>query len=241
MKRIIFFHSVLLGVIVCLCSCSDEMNRMKLDIKRLDGGLNDLRSFQAEQTTKIDEIQTQMRELQGKIEELQYSQNQRLGTALDSLKGDLSTLKKRVPPPAIVPVQLLEEDEGNVSKLPSEIAPSATAGLQQIRDGNFDKALSYWQEVLDVSMGTEWAAMALFWTGVSYDGLGNHKKAMESYHDVVTRFPKWPRAPFVMSRQASVLIRLGDKKTAKLILNKIIADYPKSGEATKAKERLKDL
>lgn len=232
---------ITLTLVLLLSACSDEMNKMKLDIKRIDGGLTDLRGFQSEQTTKIADLETQVRELSGRIEELQYAQNQKLGNTLDTLKSDLSNLQRRVPPPAVVPVSLLEEDEGAVGKLPSEIATQVSTALQALREGKFDKSLGYWQEVLDLSVGTEWAALALFWTGVSYEGSGDNKKAMEAYHDLVTRYPKYARAAVVMNRQASLLIRSGDKKMAKLILNKLIADYPKSPEAARAKERLKEL
>lgn len=223
-----------------LCGCTDAIQKLQVQFNRLDANVNDLRSFQAEQTSKITTLETQIRELSGRIDELEYGQKQKLGT-IDTLKSDVSTLRKHVPPPPIVPAEPLEQDEASIGRLPSELAEPVGEGLQLLREGNFEKALSFWDDALYLGSGTEWAALALFWRGVALDGMNDNRKALENYHDLVSRFPKYARVPLVLMREASVLIRLGDSKTARLTLNKVIADFPRSPEAAQAKQRLKDL
>ena len=224
-----------------LVGCSERMNKLELDVKRMEGSLNDLRSFQAEQTTKLSSLETEIRDLSGKLEELQYSQKRQIGSVIDTLQSDVSSLRRRFPPPPIVPAATLEEDEAGISRMPSELAGPVGQGLQNLREGNFEKAASYWDEALYLTGSTQWAPLCLFWRGVSYDGLNDYKRAVEAYHEVATKFPKHSRAPLALLRQASVLIRLGDKVAAKVTLEKLIASYPKSGEVARAKERLKDL
>jgi TolA-binding protein len=58
---------------------------------------------------------------------------------------------------------------------------------------------------------------------------------------VLAKFPKSGRAPLALLRQGSLMIRLGDAKTAKVVFKKLVADYPKSAEASRARERLKEF
>jgi len=64
---------------------------------------------------------------------------------------------------------------------------------------------------------------------------------LRAYTEVATRFPKSNRAPTALYRQALVLVRLGDRKTATLSLRKLVDDYPKSPEAQMAKDKIKEL
>lgn len=227
-------------VLLLVSGCTDEISRLKVKVSQLETGIGDLREFQAEQTTRIANLETQLRTLRGSVEEVQYSQTQKAGT-LESISSDISSLRRRVPPPAVVPEKLLEEDEAGVAQLPAEISPAATSGLQALREGNYEKALSYWQDVLDLSAGTQWSAMALFWSAVAYEGANDFKKAIQFYETLIGRFPKSDRVPFSLMREAAVFLRLGDKKLARATYSKVANDYPKSSEAKIAKERLKEI
>lgn len=211
------------------------------DVKRLQSGINDLRSFQAEQTTKITSLETEMHQLSGRIEELEFAQNKKLGSDLTDLKKDLTDLRRRVPPPSIVPAMALEVDESRLSNMPTELSDPFKAAFEDLRGGQFADAESRLKEVLDLSHGTEWVADAMFWIGVARDGQGNSKEALQAYLSVVNDFPKNKKAAAALLRQAAVFVKLGDHKTAKLTLNKLISNFPKSEEALRAKERLKDL
>jgi TolA-binding protein len=89
--------------------------------------------------------------------------------------------------------------------------------------------------------GTDRAAVPLFWEGVAFDGLHDDRQALRAYAEVVSRYPKSQRAPSSLLRQASVLVRLGDPKAARLSLQKLLDDYPRAPEAAIAKDKLRDL
>lgn len=232
-------HSALGLSLLALVACADTGSQLR--VQRLEASLGDLRSFQAEQTTQISAMQSELRALQGRVEELEYVQNQRLGSTLSSLQQDLSTLRRRVPPPAIVPVPALEADESLAGTLPGEVGQRLSEALLRVREGKFDEALLLLQDVNRLAVGTPTAAVATFWGAVSFEGLAQFPRAVAAYNDVISQFPRHPRASLALLRQASVLIRLGDTNAAKLTLQKLIADYPRSSEATQARQRLKDL
>ncbi len=216
-------------------------NKLRMDVQRLSSDLEDSRAFQAEQTTKLSTLETDVRRISGRLDELEFQQNQKLGTALNSLKSDLTSLKRRVPPPPIVPVPELEADEAALESLPPELAAPMNDAFIALREGGFDRALQTLDDAMGLAIDTEWAPMVLFWKGVAMEGKNNPRGALEFYLAITTQHSKSERAAAALLRQGSVLIRIGDKKTARLVFNKLIADFPKSAEAARARDRLKDL
>ncbi len=230
---------VLFPITLSLASCSG--GRLQSDLKQLERNVQDIRGFQAEQTNKIAALEVQVRELNGRLEELEYKQNRRIGTDLDTLRQDLSSIKSRIPPPSIVPAEILETDELRATSMPSEIASVLQPSLTNIREGKFDEAQNRLSEGLILSKATEWEADVLFWLGVANEGRNDSREALRSYVSVNGQFPKHRKAAPALLRQAAIFVKIGDSKTAKVTLKKLMADFPKSAEAAQARERLKDL
>jgi TolA-binding protein len=232
--------SIILSVFL-LSACGESISKIRLDVNKLNQSLSDLRNYQAEQTTQIEALRGEVRDLTGRLDVIEHSQSTKIGSDISSLKDDLTTLKKRVPPPAIVPVGAFEEDEIISSSMPLEVGKLYDDAFLRLREGNFQMAVPALRSALDSSAGTEWVPTLLLWLGVAFDGLNDNRNALASYNEIVTRYPKHKRASLALSRQASVFLRLGDKSTAKLTLKKLISDYPKSSESFDAKERLKNF
>lgn len=237
----LFKRVVIAIVVVVLGACADQGRRLKSDFDRLDQGITDVRALQAEQTTRLAALEGELRALSGRVEELEYSQTQRFGSEIGTIKRDLSNLRTRVPPHSAVPVEALAADEKLSYDLPPEISGIFQDALLKIREGAFADAEVPLKEAHELSNGTEWAPNIQFWFAVVHDGKGDYRKALAAYNEFFTRYKKHSRAPLALYRQALVLSRLGDSKTAKLTLNKLLAEYPKSAEAPRAKEKLKDL
>lgn len=226
--------SLLLGG-VAGCSVED----LERKVARLERSMGDMRAYQAEQTETINALDSQVKVISGRMEELEFAQNKRLGTDLSALKADLNSLRRRVPPPAIVPVDELEVDEVWAKSLPEDIGALFFDGLSNLREGRYDIALPLFQNAAEQLNGSDRAGVALFWQGVACDGMGDDRGALRAYAEVVSRYAKSSRAPTSLLRQSFVLNRLGDKKAANLSLRKLVEDYPRSLEAGVAKERLK--
>ena len=226
-----------ISFVFLVAGCAD--NRAQL--AKMENSINDLRGYQADQTTQISALQNEIRRVSGRLDEIEYQQKNRVGTDLSSLKDDLTRLKTRVPPPAQVPIGPLEEDEALAGRLPGEISNSFSSGLLKVREGAYNEAIPLFQQIIDSTQSGDFTANVMFWIGVCYDGNEENRQALSTYSDIVARFPKHARAPQALLRQSAALVRLGDSKTAKLSLQKLLQDYPKSTEAARARERLKDL
>jgi TolA-binding protein len=225
-------------MVVSGCSAYDLGSK----VSRLERSLSDLRSMQAEQTESINSLDSQIKLLSGRLEELEFSQNRRLGTDLSALKEDVSALRKRIPPPPGVPIAELEADESWAQRLSEETRRIFLDGLALLREGKYADAAPLLENAAEQARSD--AGMAgpiLFWLGVSYDGLADNKSALRSYAETVSQYPKSHRAPASLMRQADVFVRLGDTKTAQLSLKKLIDDYPRAPEVVEAKDRLRQL
>ena len=236
----IFSLAVALPLCGFVSGCAN-LTKLQSDIDQVSASVADLRSSQAEQLADLGALRSDMRQLSGRLDELEHSQKMGLGSDLNAVRQDLNALKTRVPPPAIIPADALDDDQGRAVDLPQGVGGKFESALQNLREGQYVVAQGLLEESLDGVFGTSAAPMVLFWLGVAEEGMNQNEKAVKHYAEIITRYPKYRRTPLALLRQASVLIRLGDKKTASLSLKKLIADFPKSTEAARAKERLKDL
>lgn len=239
-----YLHTKSLRIIAALSlfglsACSTQ--KLEQDVENLQISLKDLRSLQADQTSKISALEEDLRKISGSIEEVQFATDQKIGRSIENLQGDVSLLRKRVPPPSIVPEAEFAKDEEGLGGLPSELSGPVAQGLQSLREANFERALAFWDESLDLAVGTDWEPLTLFWRTVTLEGLQRSPEAVQEYLSLVKRFPKYQRAPLALYRQGTLLQRMGDKKVSRLAFTKLIGDYPKSPEATQARQILSDL
>jgi tol-pal system protein YbgF len=226
---------------VCMLSACVPQKALQPQIDGLSRGLTDVRSIQAEQVAQISSLESQVRELRGKLEEITHTQTTSIDTTIISVQDELSNLKRRVPPPALVPVDALEADEARITELSPEVGARFQNGLVSLRDGKYPNAAAIFEELYDAAFDSPLAPNILFWLAVSNEGLGETTGALRRYAEVLAKFPKSGRAPLALLRQGSLMIRLGDAKTAKVVFKKLVADYPKSAEAARARERLKEF
>lgn len=243
----------LLCIVMVSVGCASKSTQQRRDITRFENSLADMRSFQAEQTTQITALNAELRELIGRIEKLELSLSRparpvdtgRVGEPSGSdpvvLQPTLPDVNGNRTPPPIVPVAPLESDEQMAATLGREVSIPFSEALLRLREGRFEEAIPLLRNALDSSGTNIWAANLLFWMGVAHDGLGDNAGALGAYNGVVTQFPKHDRAPLALYRQGQVFIRLRDSKAAALTFRKLIAEYPKTQEASVARDRLKEL
>lgn len=223
--------------ILCLsalfASCTPTAS--KHEVGRLQGDLGSVRVSQASVTAQLGALDSKIRELQGKLEELQFSVNQKLEIDNRNIQLQINEMAKRLPPPSIVPLYALEEDEQLSPD--QEFVLEFLSTIALVRRGDFRTA----KEALiqQASNANQLRPNILFWLGLCLEALGEDRAALNAYFDLTQDYKKHSRVALALLRQAGVLVKIGDHKTAQLLLKKIIAEHPKSIEAEKAKEKLK--
>ena len=238
------------------CAASSQNNRLRSDLTRVEVGLQDLRTLQADHAAQISGLEGQLREVLAELERIQYSANspsessrgyraalgsQRSGDDVRSGESENLRVSSGRTPPPIVPAEELEMDEELAGDLPPEPGRILRNALRRVREGAYREALPLLDQGQQMSGGMEWQAPFIFWRGVCLDGMGDNPRALAAYHELITGHPRDKRVALALLRQASVFIRLGDSDTARLTLQKLISDFPSSQEARRARERLESL
>jgi TolA-binding protein len=275
-------------VSLALASCSSSQGaggaRSVPDLRRIESSLQDLRTLQAEHSAQLSSMESHVRQLGGRLEELEYrvapgavgAGSDRVSQhgiaqhghnpASHSVSAHRPTHSGAVPPsyfdsdtgvgsgsvspggvgslaspPPLVPAELLMRDEAMAAELPPETARLLRNALTRLREGAYREAMPFLEQALGLSYEMEWTANILFWIGVSFDGMADNPRALATYHDIVTQFPRHPRSAHALLRQASVFVRLNDVPTARLTLQKLVAEYSGTPEADQARDRLARL
>ena len=240
--------------IFALLACSAQ-NGGSDAVARLERKLNDLRSFQAEQTADLNSLQEELRNLTGRVDQFEFQMKSTRPSDLadNQVVAPLKNTMQHAPepvipgitttltPPPIVPLTELEVDESLASHLDVSLAQLFQDSLYFIRQGQYRQALPLLDQVISYGDGKEGQMQAFFWKGICFEGMGNNRDALAAFNAVVQRFPQKDRSRLSLLRLASVFVRLGDTATARLTLQKLIADAPNSKEADRAREKLKDL
>ena len=71
--------------------------------------------------------------------------------------------------------------------------------------------------------------------------LKQYEQAILAYQQVIKHYPKGNKVPNAMLRQALAFEAIKDTTSAKLLLKKIIKNYPDSNEAGIAKTKLESM
>jgi tol-pal system protein YbgF len=82
---------------------------------------------------------------------------------------------------------------------------------------------------------------ALYWAGRCYAQRNEYNSAVTKYYDVSQKYPKGDKAPASLWALGNLFITTGDTGDARVVLSKLIRDYPNAEEAGRARQRLTEL
>jgi tol-pal system protein YbgF len=114
------------------------------------------------------------------------------------------------------------------------------AALDVFNSGNYAKSLKLFEGFLKANPKDEKVPNALYWVGMNQLLLKDYKGARVSNQHLYKSYPESPKAPDGLLNLAAAWMGLGEPATAKATWKMIIAKYPKSSAAAKAKVRLRE-
>ncbi|MFN8389370.1 MAG: tetratricopeptide repeat protein [Bdellovibrionota bacterium] len=226
-------------MIILLSGCSDSNRVEKLEqqMKQTQSAISDMRGIQADQGSAINQIRAEVRTLSGKLEEIQHSSQGKT----QELEQTISQLKSRVPPPAGVPEELLNQDEEKIGPLNGDAADSFKKGLSQLRAGDFDGARQTLSAFVEANPGTAFTDNGLFWLGITYGKLGQYDRAVVSLSEVFQKYPAEDMVAPALYYLADAFLKLGSKNDAVLTLQKLVDEQGKSPFAAQGRAKLQEL
>lgn len=137
----------------------------------------------------------------------------------------------------------MAESEAAIVKSAEKATPEGLyqKGLDTYRAGKFAEARESFAAFLAQHPKHELAANARYWTGETYYSEKNYEQAILEFQEVIKNFPGKEKVPAAMFKQAAAFSEIGDTKSARYVLKKLVDDHPDSEEAKRAKDRLKEL
>jgi len=267
-----------LGALAFLSAClydndvaylNDQVVALNRRVKSLEDALDTrVQSGQANLRTDIDEVQEQVRRLNGRIEEnerlMKRSVERDLGDQ-DAMRASVGTMSERV-----ATLESMVEQHHRYLNLPpvqpkpvagAETPPAVKPGTPPVaavepktretelydksialyRDGKYEEALEGFRSFVKAFPKSDRADNAHFWIGESYMALKQYEQAILSYQEVIKNYPKGNKVPGAMLRQAFAFLEIKDQTSAKLLLSRVVKNYPNSSEAKIAQNKLATL
>ena len=109
------------------------------------------------------------------------------------------------------------------------------------KEGQYEKARSYWAEFTDTFKGHSFSPSAFFWQGQCYYKLKDYARAAILFEDVIERYQKSSKYKAALLKAGYSWNYLGKPELAKMRLDEVIKKFPKSVEATQAKRFLEKI
>jgi tol-pal system protein YbgF len=219
-----------------------------------------LRSQYAGLSADMEAMQEQLRLLNGRVEEIEYRTNrkatdfdtaeQKSKERLDAVNISLDKMDER-----LSQVEHYLNLGAKASKSTGGGAPapdvSGGGGASDVQlysearkaydNGDLDKARQLFKKLIKDFPKSKNVDNAQFWIGESYYREKWFDRAVLEYQTVIEKYPKGNKVPAAMLKQGMALQQIGEKPSARLILEELINKYPNTSEAAIAKKKLKEL
>jgi len=135
-----------------------------------------------------------------------------------------------------------EENEGLTEKEePSGREEAYAKAYETFKIGRYDAAKEEFRNFLKAFPDSEYSDNAQFWIGECEYFQGRYEEAIIEYEAVIQNYPKGNKVPNALLKQALSFLKLGDKSSAKLLLQGVIKDYPNTTPASVARKKLLDI
>jgi tol-pal system protein YbgF len=234
----------------------DQMSRMQQSFDERMGVLQHLIEQSTDNANKVNasinnlqnSLQTQGGDTGTRIDQIS-AQVQSMHDSVDELKARLAKVSKQLDD--------MVASQQNLNAVPAGGAPSPTGQPQSqaapppevlynnaLRDynaGKYDLAQGQFNDYLKYYGTTELAGNAQYYVADIEYRQGNFEAAVRDYDKVLEQYPGGNKAAAAQLKKGYALVELGQKNEGIRELNSLISRFPRSMEATQARERLKTL
>ncbi|MGH8113852.1 MAG: tol-pal system protein YbgF [Rhodanobacteraceae bacterium] len=205
---------------------------------------------------EIQNLQSQMRQMQGEIEELQHKLKLLQQTSKDQyvdLDSRVGKLEHTQPAPAasaalvssasasVVPAAsgTAAEPMSTADKAAAQVAYDAA--FKSLRDGNYVDSARGFRAFIDKYPHSVLVSNAYYWLGGSYYVTQNYKPALAAFQTLLSKYPDSPKAAESQLRIADCQIALKDYAAARRTLQATIKANPGTALEKRARDKLQDM
>ena len=231
----------------------EQMTAMQRSFNERMGVMKDLVEKDTDAVNKVanalNALQTTLAKQQGdsgsKTDQLS-GQIQALNDTMDEIKVRLAKVTKQ-----LEDMQAAQQSiQAQQSQQQQQAAAQAAApppdvlynnGLRDYNGNKNDLATQEFSDYIKFYPNTDLAGNSYFYLADIEYRQGNYQKAAKDYEQVIQNFPSGNKAPSAQLKKGFALIELGQKDDGAAELRHVIQRWPRSTEATQAKERLRKL
>ncbi|MBI1814150.1 MAG: tol-pal system protein YbgF [Deltaproteobacteria bacterium] len=150
------------------------------------------------------------------------------------------------PPPTPEPTKPLTVSEAALAREDAALQGTKVDeeyrdGIRAVKAGQCDQAEPKFRAFIRKNPKSDLADNAQYWVGECYYRQKNYNKAIVELNDVLSKYPKGDKVPSALWTLAAAFEDSGDKLDARLVLQKLISDHPKSEEAEQGRQKLRSL
>ncbi len=156
-----------------------------------------------------------------------------LNSRLADTESQLTRIYERIGPQHGAPV-----DSEDISKISPEARMIYESSYLNYVKGNYNEAISGFENYLKISPDSPLSDNALYWIGESYTAMGKSQRAVDIFNEMIKRYPISNKRPTALYKIAIIHEETGDLKSAKYYYNQIVKDFPNSAEAALAKDHI---
>lgn len=211
-----------------------------------------VRKMSADIQATIDSTKSEMQALNGKLDDMSIA----LKTPTEELARYREDADKRI----IALEDRILKQQKSIDELTQKMSevlatkkaepaavPAATAdalylkGLETFKAGDMPAAREQFAKFLEQNPQHDLAANAHFWIGETHYSEKSYEPAILAYQEVIKNYPGKEKVSAAMLKQAMAFGEINDAKSAKYVLKKLIEGFPKSEEAKRGKQLLKEI
>lgn len=195
-------------------------------------------ALMAEINIRISELETQIRQMTGQLEEANFKVTN-LTRKIETLEKDnefrFKELESGARPMASMP------SAGNGSAASGAVAaPAASTAKQKydqayslVSNANYVEAEIGFLEFLEQYPKNELSGNAQYWLGQTYYARGNYADATRTFLEGMSKYPESPKAPAYLLKVGMSLNLLGEKTEACEVFRELGVRFPNSTESTR--------
>lgn len=217
--------------------------------QQTDNAISLLRKNQANMANDIDEIKRDLQFLRGTVEESSLK-SQKVLSETQTIQKQLAALFKEKED-LLQKIEAARVSGSANAQIPQQLnalKPSRSAAeelysqaYEHFQAKDYKDARGLFEKFIVSYPGSDLADNAQYWIGDCYFREKKFEEAIAAFQEVIKNFPQGNKVPDAYYKQALAFIALNEPLTAKILLEKVVSEYPSGSTASLAQEKLAEL
>lgn len=242
-----------------LSEISKEMTALSKDVTTLkEHSLIAMRESQSSLLAQTSDLSKELQTLKGRFDENKYfmdktikdlfSERELLQAKIAHLENEMKELKTKLSALSSEKKEMSTplDNKMESANLESKVADNDPQKIYDdahiaFKEKKYADAIQKFEKFIKDFSKHSLAPNAYFWLGESYYADKKHEDAILAYETFLKQYPAHEKIKSAMLKQGYSFIEMGDKKTGKVLLERVIEKYPNSREAELAEKKIAEI